>query len=124
MYISNHITNTVTTLLMAVFLTAQIGCSMGESIPPKPPEPIDSEKYYCVEVDIYNIDGCIDLEWEGYRCCQQGDQLLNWIAGNIDCVTPFELCVYSGTTNQRLIDWVGPYDIRDDCLSVCQPDPQ
>lgn len=98
--------------------TGKIQYEMGTPVPDEWPE-FEDEKHYLVNVDAYQFGNdfrdCRQDHLGRYKCCVSGDFLNSWLADGHECLSPFELCVVSGASAQRLVAVHGPYDTPDAC---------
>lgn len=91
---------------------------MGTEVPDDWP-PIYGDKWYKVTVAAhipsppYNV--CSGPITQTFACCQIGSQINNWIKCDWQC-SGIELCVFSGYTEQRIVNVEGPFDDQDACL--------
>ncbi len=85
---------------------------MGIRIPTDPPEIID-DKFYRVTmqrfVDLTGNQNCDGPPLSDITCCITGTALNFWIDNAGDCKPSFGLCVSLFIHEERLIEYVGPF---------------
>lgn len=94
---------------------------MGTPVPQSFPV-YENTKHYCVHMYSYLGGGPADCSQNFvgvFECCVQGNTLNNWLALGFECLSPNELCLFSGTSAQRLSSANGPYDTDALCVADC-----
>lgn len=49
------------------------------------------------------------------QCCRTGAQIMNWVRFDWQC-SGLELCMFTGFTEQRIVDIDGPYLTQEHCI--------
>jgi len=91
---------------------------MGIPVPDDWPE-LKAWLWYKVTVDAHRPDPpwniCAGPITQTFACCQEGAQIINWIKAEWQCSGP-ELCVFSGYTEQRIVNIEGPFTDQAECM--------
>jgi len=99
---------------------------MGNPIPPEDPEPepIDPDKWYCIQADTYlpgnPPDSCAGDYIGRYTCCQIGSFIISWIYYGLDCMDYYKICPKSVTASQRYLGIIDEYDSEEICKNFCE----
>lgn len=94
---------------------------MGDAVPDDP-EPLIDDKWYCMTLEVFQggpESGCEQTPQGTIKCCKLGVAVNGWRDLEQDCLFATELCVYSGFSSQRIINWIGPYDTVGECNAIC-----
>ena len=91
---------------------------MGNPIPTEPPE-IDPVKWYCVHVLVYQDTseklGCEQDLADKMCCVRPGQSIMDFHL--YECSeAPYELCIFSGYSSQRIHETEGPFDTYQEAV--------